>query len=394
MAKIIKNNLGNFLVICLIFLMMTVWIFSGKPQIWKKPAFPPEVQEARADSITFDTAGPNDWTSPAGIISVDVECWGGGGAGGGGDTNGQPGGGGGGGGSYAKETNITITAETLYNVQVGAGGNGGTGNGPPGLDSYFDAGNDIRAKGGSGGLDRGNGGTGGAGGVLGTGTARYLGGDGYQGADTVGGGGGEGSGSTADGVDATGQTGASGTDGGDGGSGGVAGADGAAGTAPGGAGGGGGQRSGGGEKGGSGATGRCTLAWTVAAVYSVSVEDKTVAYGVVALSGTADTTSGQTQIATNDGDTAKFNIKSTIATGAGTPWALVTSTGNPHEFIHRYSTNGGGSWATFETTNYYTLVYSIIGSDTQAFDLFIGMPSSTDDYGEKSITVTVQAVQP
>ena len=55
MAKVIKNNLGNFLVICLIFLMMTVWIFSGKPQIWKKPAFPPEIQKVWA-AVAFQAA--------------------------------------------------------------------------------------------------------------------------------------------------------------------------------------------------------------------------------------------------------------------------------------------------------------------------------------------------
>ncbi|MBZ9569823.1 hypothetical protein KJA16_02805, partial [Patescibacteria group bacterium] len=48
MAKIIKNALANFLVICLIFLMITVWIFSGWPQIWQKPSIPPEIQEVFA----------------------------------------------------------------------------------------------------------------------------------------------------------------------------------------------------------------------------------------------------------------------------------------------------------------------------------------------------------
>ena len=46
MAKIIRSNLGDFLIVCLIFLVMTGWIFSGWPLIWKKPAFPPKIQEA------------------------------------------------------------------------------------------------------------------------------------------------------------------------------------------------------------------------------------------------------------------------------------------------------------------------------------------------------------
>lgn len=53
MAKIIKSHLGNFLVICLIFLIVGGWIFSGWPQIWKKPPFPPKIQEAQAALPTW-----------------------------------------------------------------------------------------------------------------------------------------------------------------------------------------------------------------------------------------------------------------------------------------------------------------------------------------------------
>ncbi len=49
MKKIIKNNLRNFLAILLIFLIMEGWLFSGWPQIWQKPSFPPIVQEVKAD---------------------------------------------------------------------------------------------------------------------------------------------------------------------------------------------------------------------------------------------------------------------------------------------------------------------------------------------------------
>ena len=38
MAKIIKNNLGNFLVILVIFSLVTGWFYSGWPRIWEKPA--------------------------------------------------------------------------------------------------------------------------------------------------------------------------------------------------------------------------------------------------------------------------------------------------------------------------------------------------------------------
>lgn len=101
------------------------------------------------------------WTAPAGVTSVEVECWGGGGGGGGGRFTGDPfryAGSGGGGGAYAKET-IAVTPGNTYDVVVGAGGSGGAagGGGPSndgaaGGDTYFDAGADVLAKGGSPGL--------------------------------------------------------------------------------------------------------------------------------------------------------------------------------------------------------------------------------------------------
>jgi len=68
MAKIVKNNLGNFLVILIIFALVTGWIFSGWPQIWQKPPIPPEIQEAKAAPENMillwdsDAAPPTGWT--------------------------------------------------------------------------------------------------------------------------------------------------------------------------------------------------------------------------------------------------------------------------------------------------------------------------------------------
>ena len=52
MAKLIKNNLGNFLVILVIFSLVTSWFFSGFPRIWPLDEFgvnkiriPPEIQK-------------------------------------------------------------------------------------------------------------------------------------------------------------------------------------------------------------------------------------------------------------------------------------------------------------------------------------------------------------
>ena len=50
MAKIVKNNLGNFLVVLVIFALVTSWIFSGWPQIWQEPPVPPEFEKVFAAS--------------------------------------------------------------------------------------------------------------------------------------------------------------------------------------------------------------------------------------------------------------------------------------------------------------------------------------------------------
>ena len=64
------------------------------------------------------------WTCPAGVTSIQVECWGGGGAGGSASkatSSGNRSGGGGGAGSYVKKT-ITVNPTTVYNLIVGVGG--------------------------------------------------------------------------------------------------------------------------------------------------------------------------------------------------------------------------------------------------------------------------------
>ena len=41
-------NFHKFLKVSVVFLVIFGWIFSGWPQIWQKPAIPPEIQEALA----------------------------------------------------------------------------------------------------------------------------------------------------------------------------------------------------------------------------------------------------------------------------------------------------------------------------------------------------------
>lgn len=68
MARIIKNNFGNFLVILLIFGLVATWIFSGRPQIWKNPPFPPKIQEAQAAAPVIEARGTKNAVTTGNLI--------------------------------------------------------------------------------------------------------------------------------------------------------------------------------------------------------------------------------------------------------------------------------------------------------------------------------------
>jgi len=75
MAKIVRNNLGDFLIVCLIFSMMTGWIFSGWPLIWNNPPLPPEIQDAWAAEApyTYDFVTTAEyWTGKGGDYTTDT----------------------------------------------------------------------------------------------------------------------------------------------------------------------------------------------------------------------------------------------------------------------------------------------------------------------------------
>ena len=74
-------------------------------------------------TATFSTVGTTTWTCPAGVTSVQVECWGGGGAGGGVANVKYILAGGGAGGNYQVAT-VQVVPGTVYNIVVGAGGVG------------------------------------------------------------------------------------------------------------------------------------------------------------------------------------------------------------------------------------------------------------------------------
>lgn len=216
---------------------------------------------------TFTTPGDATWTAPAGVTSIQVECWGGGAAGSRANATNNTGRGGGGGGGYGKRNAMTVTPGNNYSYHVGAGG---TDSSTPvnGENSTFtgDASVQCIGTGATSVADNTTNGTAGATGS--TGDVTHDGGSGANGSGSNSGGGGEGAGTTATGGNASGTTGGSGTDGGNGGSGQTCasggGTAGNPGTAPGG-GGGGGCRGNAVRNGGAGAAGQIKLTYTAAA---------------------------------------------------------------------------------------------------------------------------------
>lgn len=217
----------------------------------------------------FTSAGTFSWVCPAGVTSVQAECWGGGG-GGDLDNANTKGGGGGGGGAYSKTNAITVVPGNSYQVIVGVAGTGGLGSGGSGTsggDTSFTTTPDCLAKGGT----HGSAASGGSGGVTSggaVGDTKFVGGDGATSTitKTGGSGGGSSAGTAAIGgngvAGSTTTGGAGGTaplGGGAGGAGGDVSVVGVAGTAPGGGGGGGGKLA---AIGGAGAAGKVALTYT------------------------------------------------------------------------------------------------------------------------------------
>ena len=137
----------------------------------------------------------------------------------------------------------------------------------------------------------------------------------------------------------------------------------------------------------------CLRARVSEGIVSVVVTPANIAYGTIGLGASKNTTPGQQLTVTNNGGvTADFSIKSSNATRiGGTNWTLVTATPGHNEFKHEFSTNSGSNWTAL-TTSYQSLATGIAPNATQVFDLQITMPSSTTDYLQHTIIITILAV--
>lgn len=134
---------------------------------------------------------------------------------------------------------------------------------------------------------------------------------------------------------------------------------------------------------------------TAPPIYSVAISPAgDISYGIIEAGQSKSTIDvSATKTAENDGNTTEnLNIKTSNATG-GTGWTL----GYPaatNVFVYEFSTNSGGNWTRFNTTDVYqTLAIGIAAAGTQDFDLRITVPTNSDSV-EKTIIITVQAVAP
>lgn len=253
-------------------------------------------------TVTLTPSSSSPWTAPAGVTSVQVECWGEGGKGANGAFFGSSGGGGGG-GEYAKNTSVAVSPGSNYSFTIGSGGSS--------TDTVF-TGDTVSVTAHHG--NNASGGSAGSGGSGSTAPAHFNGGAGAAASGSSGGGGGSSAGTASAGGNASGTTGGTApSGGGNGGNAGTGSGNGSAGTSPGGAGGGGGNSAN--TTGGAGAGGQIVLTYTASTSHSGTATlsgsgtlQATGAFaGAAALSGSGTLTWSGSRI-----------YKATVLSGTGT----------------------------------------------------------------------------
>lgn len=316
-------------------------------------------------TVTFSAAGPTTWTSPV-TGTGDIRVWGGdAGAGGGSGTRGGEGGGG---AEFAEEPNYPLVNGQVYNVNVGAAGQGGnTGaGGSNGGDSGFDN-FGVIAGGGLAGSNF----IGGLGGNKSTNTRHFKGGngggDGTQSTGGCGGGGRAGiNGAGGNGAKSTTSAGANGGTAGSG-TGGIAGANGGAAAANGNSG-----------LAGGGGCGAATSATTGSNTYTATQSG--TYYGSDATGGNAN---GQRSTGTpvyQGGETASggsFN---------GTQKSLLTLSGNPASDLAGKTIDQVQVRLCCQHSWYNSGMYAVLGYDNRT-----SLPGSWDGSDISSVTYWWQA---
>ncbi|MEK7572063.1 MAG: hypothetical protein AAB553_07365 [Patescibacteria group bacterium] len=130
----------------------------------------------------------------------------------------------------------------------------------------------------------------------------------------------------------------------------------------------------------------------VTPVISVSINtDGTVSYGTLSSGQTVSSIDlSDTQTAENDGNVAvDLNIKTSVPNG----WTLGSTAGSD-TFVHEFSTNSGSNWTKFITDDtYQILLTNLLPAATQNFDLRFTAPNPSTSVTEKTLTITIQAVE-
>ncbi|MGB9743192.1 MAG: hypothetical protein ACPLW9_00520 [Minisyncoccales bacterium] len=140
-----------------------------------------------------------------------------------------------------------------------------------------------------------------------------------------------------------------------------------------------------------------------AAIVSVSVSDGTVSYGIMPANTSKSTLPGELndmQTATNDGNvTENFNIKGQNASGGGCTWTLASTNGSD-QYVHQfcndtdYDCSSPPTNYTALTTSYQSLDTGIPVNGTVQIQLRLTTPNPSSCFGQQSVDVTIQAVQP
>ena len=124
---------------------------------------------------------------------------------------------------------------------------------------------------------------------------------------------------------------------------------------------------------------------------SVSVDDGSVPYGILAAGATNDTFSiPDRQVVENDGNDA---IDVNIRGGTTDSWDLTTSAGTD-EFVHRFASDDAGDDLQALTDDQTLFTDNLAAAATRALDLEIQVPIATTETGLQTADVTLTAVEP
>jgi hypothetical protein len=126
---------------------------------------------------------------------------------------------------------------------------------------------------------------------------------------------------------------------------------------------------------------------------SITVSDGTISYGVLPLSGTANTTItgiNDSQTTTNTGNVAiDINIRGTNSAN----WTLAAVAGSD-QYTHKFCSINCDTtpvWTALTTSN-QTLSTAVSAAGNSNIDLQLGMPTASTNFTQQSVNVVVQAV--